>query len=221
MGGRTITDIFSNRIMSDLDRRDALKLLGLMAAAPTFSVACSSEDVETARREQPDAATTRPQPGDYERRLFTDHEFETVEQLVDWIIPADDRSGSATDAGVPSFIDFILTDDQLGNREAQQTAFRGGLAWIDYECIDRFGSSFVECSETQQQTLLDAIAWPEEADSEMRPGVEFFNSLRDLTASGFFSSKIGMEDLQYQGNQYVAEWTGCPDEVLEHVGVAA
>jgi hypothetical protein len=207
--------------MSDLDRRDALKLLGLMAAAPTFSVACSSEDVEKARQEQPDSTSTSPQPGDYERRLFTDHEFETVEQLVDWIIPADDRSGSATDAGVPSFIDFILTDEQLGNREEQQRAFRGGLAWIDYECMDRHGQPFVECSEEQQEALIDAIAWPEEAEPEMRPGVEFFNSLRDLTASGFFSSKMGMEDLQYQGNQYVAEWTGCPDEVLDHVGVTA
>jgi len=207
--------------MSDLDRRDALKLLGLMAAAPTFSVACSSEDVDTVRQQQSESATTRPDPETYERRLFTDHEFETVQQLVDWIIPADERSGSATDAGVPSFIDSILTDEKMGDREEQQTAFRGGLAWIDYECIDRHGQHFVECSEKQQEALIDAIAWPEEAEPAMRPGVEFFNSLRDLTASGFFSSKMGMNDLRFQGNQYVAEWTGCPDEVLEHVGVAA
>jgi hypothetical protein len=207
--------------MSDLHRRDALKLLGLMAAAPTFSVACSSEDVQQARNQQPQSAATQPNPQEYDLRLFTDHEFETVQVLADWIIPADDRSGSATDAGVPSFIDFILTDERLSDREEQQTAFRGGLAWIDYECIDRHGAPFIECNEKQQQALLDDIAWPETADDAMQPGVEFFNSLRDLTASGFFSSKMGMEDLQYQGNRYVAEWTGCPDEVLEHAGLEA
>jgi hypothetical protein len=205
--------------MSDLDRRDALKLLGLMAAAPTFSVACSSEDVQQARNQQPQSAATQPNPQEYDLQLFTDHEFETVQVLADWIIPADDRSGSATDAGVPAFIDFILTDEKLNDREEQQTAFRGGLAWVDYECIDRHGAPFVECNEKQQQALLDDIAWPETADDAMQPGVEFFNSLRDLTASGFFSSKIGMDDLQYQGNQYVAEWTGCPDEVLDHIGL--
>ena len=193
--------------MSDLNRRDALKMLGLMAAAPTFSVACSSEDVQRAREQQAEQAPTRPAPQDYDRQLLTDHEFETVRVLTDWIIPADDRSGSATDAGVPAFIDFILTDEQLPDRDEQQAAFRGGLARV------------VECTEAQQQGLLDDIAWPEAAAPEMQPGVEFFNSLRDLTASGFFSSKMGMEDLQYQGNQFVAEWTGCPDEVLRHIGL--
>lgn len=205
--------------MSDLDRRDALKLLGLMAAAPTFSVACSSEDVEQTQQ-QSDAPPTRPQPDDYERQLFSDHEFETVRALVDWIIPADDRSGSATDAGVPEFIDHILTDEHLSDRQEQQTAFRGGLAWIDYECLDRFGQSFVECSEDEQETLIEAIAWPEVAEPAVRPGVEFFTGLRNLTASGFFSSKMGMEDLQYRGNRYVSEWTGCPAEVQEHVGLS-
>jgi hypothetical protein len=204
--------------MSDLDRRDALKLLGLMAAAPTFGVACSSENVDQARQ-QTASVSTKPEPEAYERRLLSDHEFETVRVLVDWIIPADERSGSASDAGVPTFIDFILTDEKLADRKEQQAAFRGGLAWVDYESIDRHGAPFVECTEKQQQALLDDIAWPEVADDAMQPGVEFFNSLRDLTASGFFSSKMGMKDLQYQGNQHVAEWTGCPDEVLQHIGV--
>ncbi|WP_103020279.1 gluconate 2-dehydrogenase subunit 3 family protein [Salinibacter altiplanensis] len=207
--------------MSDLSRRDALKLLGLMAAAPTFSVACSSEEVQRAREQQSQSAPTQPEPQDYDRRLFTDHEHETVCVLVDWIIPADDRSGSATDAGVPAFIDFILTDEALPDRDEQQAAFRGGLAWVDYTCLDRHDAPFIECTEAQQQALLDDIAWPEAAGPTMRPGVEFFNSLRDLTASGFFSSEMGMEDLQYQGNQFVAEWTGCPDRVIQHIGLDA
>jgi len=206
--------------MSEIGRRDALKLIGLMAAAPTFSVACSTESADKEKKKV-EPATTAPDPKAYERQLFTDHEYETVRVLVDWIIPADKRSGSATDAGVPEFIDFILTDEKLRDRDEAQRSFRGGLAWIDYECIERFGGPFIECDQKQQQTLIEAIAWPEQAEPAMQPGVEFFNSLRDLTASGFFSSKTGMEDLKYQGNQYVAEWTGCPDEVLKHVGVTA
>lgn len=207
--------------MSEMERRDALKLIGLMAAAPAFSVACSTEETEEAPDVESGSATTAPDPDTYERRLFSDHEDETVRALVDWIIPADERSGSATDAGVPEFIDFTLTDEKLGNRDEAQRAFRGGLAWIDYECLEWFDRPFVECSEKQQQTLIEAIAWPEAAEPAMQPGVEFFNTLRDLTASGFFSSKMGVEDLKYQGNKFVAEWTGCPDEVLEHVGVSA
>lgn len=204
--------------MSDLGRRDALKLIGFMAAAPAFSLACSTEEAETPEVEP---AATAPDPETYEQQLFSDHEFETVRALVDWIIPADERSGSATDAGVPAFIDFTLTDEKLRNRDEAQRAFRGGLAWIDYECLERFNAPFIECTETQQEALIEAIAWPEAAEPAMTPGVEFFNSLRNLTASGFFSSKMGMEDLNYQGNEYVAEWTGCPAEVLQHVGVSA
>ena len=205
--------------MSTLNRRDALKLIGFMAAAPAFSLACSTEEAE--ETPEVESAATAPDPETYEQQLFSDHEFETVRELVDWIIPADERSGSATDAGVPAFIDFTLTDEKLRNRDEAQRSFRGGLAWIDYECLERFDAPFIECSETQQETLIEAIAWPEAAEDDMKPGVEFFNSLRNLTASGFFSSKMGMEDLNYQGNEYVAEWTGCPDEVLQHVGVRA
>ncbi|MFB6273338.1 MAG: gluconate 2-dehydrogenase subunit 3 family protein [Salinibacter sp.] len=205
--------------MSDIDRRTALKLLGVMAAAPTFSVACSTPKRTGA--EGTESASTAPDPESYEHTFLSDHEFETVSVLVDWIIPADERSGSATDAGVPAFIDFTLTDDKRPNRDQAQRAFRGGLAWIEYECIDRFGAPFVDCTEKQQQTLLDAIAWPEQADPSMKPGVEFFNSLRDLASTGFFTSKMGVKDLQYRGNKAVGRWTGCPENVLKHVGVRA
>lgn len=205
--------------MSTMERRDALKLIGLMAAAPTFAVSCSTEDVDRSRG--PESAATAPDPATYTRQLFTDHEFETVRVLVDWIIPADERSGSATDAGVPQFIDFILTDEKLRDREEAQTSFRGGLAWFDYECLERFDAPFVECTEEQQREIIEAVAWPEQAEPRMQPGVTFFNTLRDFTASGFFSSKMGVEDLQYMGNQYVEEWTGCPDEVHEHIGLQA
>lgn len=209
--------------MPDMERRDALKLIGLMAAAPTFAFGCTSGE-DPAYTEQLDEArdaAQRPGP-DYELQFFTEHEYETVRLLADYVIPADDRSGSASDARVPEFMDAVMVDALLGTEEdrtERQTAMRGGLAWIDYQCLDRHDALFVHCTDAQRRELLDVIAWPEEAPPEMEAGVAFFNSFRDLTASGFFSSKMGMEDLQYMGNSYVGEWTGCPDEVLGHIGL--
>jgi hypothetical protein len=134
---------------------------------------------------------------------------------VDLIIPRDERSGSATDAGVPAFIDFMLID-----RPNMQTVIRGGLTWTDAECERRFGKTFVACTDAQRRELLDDIAWPKRARREMSQGVAFFNRFRDLTASGFWSSKMGVEDQRYIGNTYVREWTGCPDAALEKLGVS-
>ena len=135
--------------------------------------------------------------------------------LVDLIIPADDRSGSATDAGVPAFMDFMMTD-----RPSMQLPMRGGLAWLDAQCHKRFKSTFIGCTDAQRTELLDQIAYPDMAPPELSQGVAFFNSFRDLTASGFWSSKMGVEDLQYIGNTVVHEWKGAPQEVLDHLGVS-
>ena len=205
--------------MADMERRDALKLMALMAAAPTFSFACTGEDTGSgaaATTSSPDG-TTRPGP-DYTAQFFTDHEMRTVRIMADLVIPADDRSGSASDARVPEFIDHVMTDELLGDPEPRQTAMRGGLAWVDYQCLQRFDALFADCSDAQRRELLDDIAWPDAAPDGMEPGVEFFNSFRNLVATGFFSSKIGVDDLGYIGNTYVQEWTGCPDEVLAHIG---
>jgi len=150
----------------------------------------------------------------YEPKVFTAHEWETVRMLVDLIIPKDARSGSATDAGVPEFMDFMLGDDR-----DLETPVRGGLAWLDHECDDRYGKTFVTASDAERGALLDDIAWPRKAKPEHAAGVAFFNSFRNLTASGFWSSKMGIEDLQYQGNRFVTEWQGCPPEALAKLGV--
>ena len=94
-----------------------------------------------------------------------------------------------------------------------------GLAWIDRECQNRFDKRFLECSTQERTAVLDDIAWPAKAKPEFARGVAFFNSFRDLTAAGFFSSKMGVGDLQYMGNVMVAEWKGCPDEALKKLGV--
>jgi len=138
--------------------------------------------------------------------FFTPVEMETVRVLSDLIVPRDDRSGSATDAGVPEFLDFVMTE-----WPAHQTPIRGGLAWLDRESTHRFGKPFRESAGGEQAALLDEIAYPARARPRMKAGVEFFNHFRDLVLSGFYSSKEGVKDLGYMGNTFVAEWRGCPE----------
>ncbi len=154
-------------------------------------------------------------------KFFTAPEWATVRVLADAVIPRDERSGSATDALVPEFIDFILDDPlaEAREKESLQTRVRGGLAWLDRECRGRFEKPFVECAGGERTAVLDDIAWPEKARPEMGPGAAFFSLFRDLVASGFWSSRIGVEDLRYTGNTFVAEWKGCPPEVLAKIGL--
>src|SRR5262249_38694177 len=134
--------------------------------------------------------------------------------LVDLIIPRDERSGSATDAGVPEFMDFMMID-----QPRRQIAMRGGLALIDRLSVQRFGSRFVTVNDAQRRQLLDEIAYTTNQDPGLSHAVAFFSSFRDLTASGFWSSRTGVADLQYQGNVFVDEWNGCPAPALEKLGV--
>lgn len=152
----------------------------------------------------------------YAPRFFNAHEWKTVRLLADYVIPRDERSGSATDAAVPEFIDFIMADpaESERGREARQTAMRGGLRWMDTECRRRFAQPFVDASAAQQTALLDDIAYAKSTG----PGAAFFNSFRDLVASGFWSSKMGIEDLGYVGNTATV-WQGPPPEVLRKLGL--
>jgi len=199
--------------MSAIDRRDLLKLLASApaAAALTWTDADALRAFEgaAAAGQAAQRAGTRYQP-----KFFNAHQWATVGLLVDYVIPRDEKSGSATDAGVPEFMDFMMID-----QPARQSAMRGGLAWIDRECLKRYDKSFVAATDAERRAVLDDISWPRRARPEMAAGVAFFNSFRDLTASGFFTSKIGMADLEYQGNTFVAEWKGCPDEWLKKLGV--
>lgn len=199
--------------MSGMSRRELLKLLAVAPVAGSVAygppqVAAAWLRTWAAREEGRSGPTFEP-------AFFTPGEWETVRILVDLILPADDRSGSATDAGVPEFMDFIVDDNA-----SLQTPIRGGLAWLDGECRRQFDTSFSECSDGQRTSVLDDIAWPERAAPEHSQGVAFFNRFRDLTASGFFSSQMGVEDLQYVGNRAIPGWTGCPPEVMNHLGLS-
>lgn len=190
-------------------RRDALKIL-LAAPAATFSWS-DAEAMQAASAAQTARAAATP----FVPKFFTATEFKFVGVLADIIIPKDERSGSATDAGVPEFMDFIVFD-----QPARQVAMRGGLAWLDHECQERFDKIFLDCSDAQRAAVLDDIAWPAKAKPEFAHGVAFFNSFRDLTASGFWTTRMGIDDLQYLGNRSVARWNGCPEEALKKLGVS-
>jgi gluconate 2-dehydrogenase gamma chain len=204
--------------MGGTSRRDALRLIGAAPLAVGFGVSAAEalEASDTAARAVRAAAAAGQA---YTPKFFTAHEWETVRVLVDLIIPRDERSGSATDAGVPEFMDTLMMDAADGPREKEnrQTAMRGGLAWLDAQCRRRFGHDFTACTDAERTALLDDIAYTKKGDGQPHP---FFAGFRDLTASGFWSSKLGIEDLGYQGNRFVREWKGTPPEVKAKLGVA-
>lgn len=199
--------------MTEISRRDAIALMAALPLASTFGDALSlARAAHAARHALADQAMTGRQ---YAPQFFSPPEWRVVRVLADLVIPRDARSGSATDAGVPEFIDFTLVD-----RPNLQAGMRAGLAWLDAESRRRYDRSFAAAAATEQTALLDDIAWPARAPADLDDGVRFFTLFRDMTASGFWSSRIGVDDLQYLGNRAVAQWDGCPDEALRSLGVS-
>lgn len=198
--------------MSDVNRRDALKTFGMVSVASVLDVGAPQLErtiraVESLQQGQP-----------YIPKFFSRHEWQTVRVLVDYIIPRDERSGSATDAKVPEFMDYLLGDREAS--ENSKTSMRGGLAWLETESRERFGVTFVAATDAQRRQILDDIAWPDKARPQMSHGVAFFNRMRDFTASGFFSSALGWKDLQYIGNVFNPGWDGCPPAAMNKLGVS-
>jgi gluconate 2-dehydrogenase gamma chain len=200
--------------VSEMNRREALGLLAGLPLAAAFHPAPGTAAHELIAVKEAVAAETAAGAA-YELKFFTPHEWRTVRILVDLIIPADERSGSATDAGVPEFMDFFI--DAYPHL---RLPIRGGLGWLDAEARGRFGKPFVEAAEAERTAILDDIAWPARARPEMSQGVAFFNRFRDLTSSGFWSTRMGMEDLRFMGNRAMLTWDGCPPEALAKLGVS-
>ncbi len=207
-----------------MKRRESLKAIGLAGLATGLLLdGCRPE---TAKGPTPPAPANAPtddagrQPFELARdkelhaaTFFTPHEMATITTLADIIIPKDEKSGSASDAKVPEFIEFIAKD-----MPEPQLPLRGGLRWLDLQCTTRFGQPFVACAAPQQLEMVTKIAYPKRATPDMQPGVAFFNRMRDLTATGFFSSKMGMADIGYVGNS-PNQWTGVPADVLKQYGM--
>jgi len=194
-------------------RRALLKALTAVPAAALVPI--TSGEAATREGLPRSVLDSSPAPAAYERKVLDNHEWKTICVLSDMLIPADERTGSATQAGVPEFVDDWL-DLERGTLLAE---IRGGLTWLDMECHRLFNADFADCSAPQQKQILDRIAYPAKAAPRDAHAVGFFNRLRDLVVSGFFSSEMGVKDLPYLGNTMVADWNGCPPEVLAKLGL--
>jgi Gluconate 2-dehydrogenase subunit 3 len=218
-----------------MDRRKLIKLITTgTIAVPAVIAGCKDEEKKTETSAEPQFNLDRTKEEiAYEKSLlasgkfFTDHEMATITVLADIIIPKDDVSGSASDAKVPEFIDFIVQD-----MPQHQTPMRGGLRWLDMACFKRYNKSFVDCTQKEKIEMVDDIAYPEiqydekgnqikkgKVQPDMGQGVSFFTLMRNLTATGFYTSQIGVKDIGYIGNA-PNNWNGVPDDVLKQYGLA-
>ena len=149
-------------------------------------------------------------------RYFSGSQYLSLRTLCQLVIPSEEAgesprpvaSGGAIEAEVPAFIDLLTSE----NKDYQRR-LSGGLAWLDAFCTKRFDRSFVECTAAQQTETLDTIAYRGNAqeDPSVLPGVEFFAFVRDLVLDGFFTSKIGIHYLDYEGNRVIQHFAGCPE----------
>ena len=206
-----------------MDRRKSLKVMVLGTVSTGVLLdACKTSDkkpvVKGAETKAPGINRMVEEEEHYKevisKTFFTPHEMKTITILGDIIIPKDEVSGSASDAKVPDFIEFIVKD-----KPEQQRPMRGGLRWLDMQCLKRYKNSFAECNMQQQMEIVDDIAWPKKAKPGMKPGVEFFSLMRNLTATGFYTSEIGGKDVGYMGNT-PTQWNGVPADVLKQYNLA-
>lgn len=192
-----------------VSRRDLFTILGTVPALASVASAAEMHSMH-----HPAAAPAKENKGPYQRQVFDDHQWRTVQVLCDLIIPADERSGSASQAGVPEYLDdwiaFRTAQDLNQNLQAQ---ICGGLMWLDRESNRLFEKNFADAAPAQQKQILDRVAYPKKAAKADEPWVFFFSEFRSLTVGGFFSSKAGVADLPYLGNTAVAEWKGCDPEI--------
>ena len=203
--GRTDAPTHGRTDGQDMDRREALAAMGVGAFA-AYGVG-----TPTWERFKRLAVSGQQSAG-----FFTPAERATLGVLVDMVIPRDAKSGSATDAGSLDYMDFVVGDSSDRGKQA----WRDGLAWFDAEAGRRFNKTFTQASEQERGQIVDAVAWPARAAAELRPQVDFFNRLRDLTATAFFSSRMGVEDLNYMGGVFNPDWQGAPPEALRELGVS-
>ena len=201
-----------------MDRRKSIKamILGtvstavLVEACKNSATTVAEVNMDDRMQEEKDyLVKVKAQPN-----FFTEHEMATITILSDIIIPKDAVSGSATDAKVPEFIEFIVKD-----MPDHQVPMRGGLKWLDLHSYKKHAKAFTECSSKEQIGIVDEIAYPQKAAPELAQGVSFFNKIRDLVTTGFYTAEIGVKDLGYMGN-VPNMWAGVPDDVLKQYGLA-
>jgi len=204
-----------------MKRRDTLKTLlvgGVAGATLGSAVGCKTDGTTTPDvKEILSEGLYGRQPDEIARDkkiraevYLNEHELATIAVLCDIILPATEDAGAATEAEVPEFIEFIVKDIP-----SHQLPIRGGLMWLESESNKRFNKEFIACSNVEQIQIVDDIAYPDEDNKkpDMAPGIKFFNLMRNLTLTGYYTTRMGLDDLGYTGN-YANVWDGVPEEVL-------
>ena len=214
-----------------MDRRHALKIMAIAAATPGLtSCEPSAPGAELASvpppTSNPRAKGTAADPDlvapvvPWQRSLSAD-ELASLTVLCDVIIPADERSPSASQVGAPDFIDEWVSAPYPRN-ERDAVLIRGGLVWLDRESAERFGEGlrFRDLTAEQHHAICDDICFAPDASEQYELGARFFDRVRYLTSSAFWTTTEGMSDLEYIGNTPLARWDAPPPEVLQHLGLA-
>jgi gluconate 2-dehydrogenase gamma chain len=189
-----------------VSRRDILRTLAMGAAGGSVLQVIPAKAAEYAHQMVHSEKSASP-AGSYVPKYFSAHQYAMLNSLCEIIIPKDDKSGGAIEAGAPEFIDLLTSEN-----EDYQLVLGGGLQWLDNFCSDRYSNVFLDCTPEQRKEVVDLIAFRKSAkeDSSLSQGVAFFAFLRRLTCDGFYTSKIGIMDLQYIGNTSLREFPGCP-----------
>jgi gluconate 2-dehydrogenase gamma chain len=183
--------------MSDetVSRRDLLRNIALSATLGGLSADAAQHVHQMAAVEKAAKA------GVYEPKAFNAHEYQTLRRLAELIMPADEVSKGALEAGAPEFIDLLSSQ----NPELA-AIYTGGIAWLDRQMERQHGKSFVDCKPEEQTALLDRIAYRRNATPELRPGIRFFDWARKMVADAYYTSKVGVADLGYMGNKGMTEF---------------
>jgi gluconate 2-dehydrogenase gamma chain len=192
--------------MNPVSRRTLLKSLSIGAAVGSVLRVIPLEAAEVVHH-MVDTEKADTPTGTYAPKFFDPHQYKTLQSLCETILPADADAGGAIEAGAPEFIDLLTSEN-----EEYQAQLKSGLLWLDSTCVSRYGKAYLDCTPQQEKEILDLIAHRKNAtqDESLTKAIEFFSFLRNFTADGFFTSKIGIRYLGYKGNTYLTEFPGCP-----------
>jgi hypothetical protein len=197
-----------------IERREILRILTIAASAAAFpgfskwAFACGHIG----------KPLTQIKPAIYRPLFFTAPEYQMIERLSDIIIPTDQSPG-AREAGVSEFIDLMVSRDTT-----LQQNFRSGLAWLDTHSQKAMHSRFLKLQPASQTALLDSLAYKNKFRAGEEPGREFFNLIREYTVMGFYTSEIGLNELDFPGLKFYAESPSCPhkdDPEHRHLGTVS
>jgi gluconate 2-dehydrogenase gamma chain len=195
---------------SNVSRRELLKTLGSSMILTTAGVGVLppvlAQHVHSAVMD----VKSLDGGANYQPKYLNKHEFATMRRLSDIIIPADQHSKGAIDAGAAEYIDFLCSRSQ-----EFADIFTGGMGWLDEAMRMRYGSTFLDAKPEQQTAMLDLIAYRKNESAELGPGILFFRWARNVVVDAYYTSPVGIADLGYMGNTAVSQFS-VPQSALEY-----